>query len=102
MDAQDENGPVEHRLVRVRGIVQGVGFRDSCMRYARAQGITGWVRNRRDGSVEAWLQGSPRQVAQMCDWLHHGVPGARVDAMEQTAMRAPAPPLKGFDILPTA
>lgn len=102
MDAQDENGPVEHRLVRVRGIVQGVGFRDGCMRYARAQGITGWVRNRRDGSVEALLQGSPAQVAQLCEWLRHGVPGARVDAMEQTSAPAPSPPLRSFDILPTA
>ncbi|MGK6307364.1 acylphosphatase [Variovorax sp. DT-64] len=99
---QDENAPIEHRLVRVRGIVQGVGFRDSCMRHARARGIAGWVRNRRDGSVEALLQGPPQQVAQMCDWLRHGVPGARVDALEQSTVPAPSPPLEGFDILPTA
>ena len=102
MDPQDENGPIEHRLVRVRGIVQGVGFRDGCMRHAQALGIAGWVRNRRDGSVEALLQGSPRQLAQMCDWLRHGVPGARVDALEQTAVPASSPPLEGFDVLPTA
>jgi acylphosphatase len=101
MQHQDENAPVEHRLVRVRGIVQGVGFRDSCMRHARAHGIAGWVRNRRDGSVEALLRGSPQQVAQMCDWLRHGVPGARVDALDQSAVPAPSPPLEGFDILPT-
>ena len=102
MDPQDENGAIEHCLVRVRGIVQGVGFRDGCMRRARALGIAGWVRNRRDGSVEALLQGSPRQVAQMCEWLRHGVPGARVDALEQAAVPAPSPPLEGFDVLPTA
>jgi len=102
MNPQDENGAIEHRLVRVRGIVQGVGFRDSCMRYARAQGIAGWVRNRRDGSVEALLRGSPQQVARMCDWLRHGVRGARVDAMEQAPVQAPSPDLAGFDILPTA
>ena len=102
MAAQDENGPVEHRLVRVRGVVQGVGFRDSCMRRARAQGITGWVRNRRDGSVEALLQGSPAQVAQMCEWLRYGVPGARVDALEQSEVQPPPARMEGFGILSTA
>lgn len=102
MDRHDENKAFEHRLVRVRGVVQGVGFRDGCMRHARALGLAGWVRNRRDGSVEALLQGSPQQVAQMCAWLRHGVPGARVDALEGTAVPAPSPPLEGFEVLPTA
>jgi acylphosphatase len=102
MQPHDENAQIEHRLVRVRGFVQGVGFRDSCMRYAQASGIAGWVRNRRDGSVEALLQGSPEQLAQMCEWLRHGVPGARVDALEQSAVPTPLPPVEAFDILPTA
>lgn len=102
MKPQDENAPIQHRLVRVRGLVQGVGFRASCMRHARAHGIAGWVRNCRDGSVEALLQGSPQQVAQMCDWLRHGVPGARVDGLEQSVVPVPPLPLEGFDILPAA
>jgi acylphosphatase len=101
MKPHDESASIEHRLVRVRGIVQGVGFRDSCMRHARAHGIAGWVRNRRDGSVEALLQGSPQQLAQMCDWLRHGVPGARVDALEQSEVQPPPALSNGFDILPT-
>ena len=96
------NASIESRLVRIRGIVQGVGFRDGCMRHARAQGITGWVRNCRDGSVEALLQGSPQQLARMCEWLRHGVPGARVDALDQAEAMPPPARLQGFDILPTA
>lgn len=49
------------RLVRVRGRVQGIGYREACVRRARALGVTGWVRNRMDASVEAMLQGSPLQ-----------------------------------------
>lgn len=101
MEPTDENESIDSRLVRVRGIVQGVGFRDGCMRHAQAQGITGWVRNRRDGSVEALLQGSPQQLARMCEWLRHGVPGARVDALDQAEVRPPPALLDGFDILPT-
>lgn len=102
MNLQDDRPPIEHRLVRVRGLVQGVGFRDGCLRQARKRGLTGWVRNRADGSVEALLQGSPEQLAQMCDWLRHGVPGARVDALEPSEARPQPAKLDRFDILPTA
>jgi len=102
MEQRDENASIHTCLLRIRGVVQGVGFRDACMRHAQVQGIAGWVRNRRDGSVEAMLQGPPAQVAQMCEWLRHGVPGARVAAIEQTTVPAPSPPLQGFDVLPTA
>lgn len=102
MQARDDSTSIEHRLVRVRGVVQGVGFRASCMRHARAHGIAGWVRNRPDGSVEALLQGTPQQLAQMCNWLRHGVPGARVDAIDQSEVQPPPALAGGFDILPTA
>ena len=102
MDASHHaNAAEEARLVRARGVVQGVGFREACVRYARRHGIAGWVRNRRDGSVEALLQGSPQQLAQMCDWLRAGVPGARVDALEVQAAAVPSPRLEGFERLPT-
>jgi acylphosphatase len=91
----------ETRLVRVRGIVQGVGFRESCVRHARAQGISGWVRNRTDGSVEALLHGPPSRVAAMCDWLRKGVPGARVDSLAQSPAAAPSPLPVSFERLPT-
>lgn len=88
--------------VRVRGRVQGVGYRDACVRYARQAGVRGWVRNRSDGSVELMLQGSAAQVAAMQAWLRQSVPLARVTGMDAVQLAAPAAPLQGFERLPTA
>jgi len=55
--ASDDN-VLETRLVRVRGQVQGIGYREACVRRAREMGVTGWVRNQMDGSVEVLVQGS--------------------------------------------
>ena len=101
MDLPDKNETLEVWLVQVHGRVQGVGFRDTCIRYARGQGITGWVRNRIDDSVELMLQGSKRQLADMCIWLRHGIPAARVDRLEVSEVPLPAPRLDNFDRLPT-
>jgi acylphosphatase len=92
---------VHTELARVRGRVQGVGFRESCVDAARALGIAGWVRNRADGSVEAMLRGSPGQLAQMHDWLRRGPPAARVDALE-IEPQPDAPVLAGFERRPSA
>jgi acylphosphatase len=89
------------RRIRAHGLVQGVGFRESCVHYAQARGIGGWVRNRNDGSVEALLQGSPPALAAMCEWLRRGVPGARVDALEVIPVESPFEPLPSFERLPT-
>jgi len=89
MDLHESAADVECQLVRVSGRVQGVGFRDGCIDGARAIGVSGWVRNRSDGSVEALLQGSPEQLADMRQWMSTGVRGARVDAMDVTPMPAP-------------
>ena len=70
--------PIESWLARVRGRVQGVGFREACVEQAESLGLTGWVRNRTDGSVEALLQGRPEQIARMREWLGHGPPMAAV------------------------
>ncbi|MBT2323625.1 acylphosphatase [Variovorax paradoxus] len=102
MNPRDKNATIECRLVRMRGIVQGVGYREACVRHARAKGITGWVRNCADGSVEAMLQGAPDELADMCRWLRDGVPGARVDALESTPVQPPFDRLDRFDRLPTA
>lgn len=79
------------RAVRVvvRGRVQGVGFRYSAFRQANGLGLTGWVRNRADGSVEAWLEGPNADVAAMLDWLTTGPGYARVTSREVTE-RPPA------------
>lgn len=87
--------------VKVIGHVQGVSYRDACICYARAQGITGWMRNRIDGSVELMLQGFKAQLAAMCSWLRHGIPAARVDKLEVSDVPLPAPRLDNFDRLPT-
>ncbi len=68
--------------VVVRGRVQGVGFRYATLAAAESAGVTGWVRNRRDGSVEVLLQGDGDAVRRVVDWCRRGPPGARVDAAD--------------------
>ncbi|MDM0115861.1 acylphosphatase [Variovorax sp. J22R133] len=101
MDLRDATAPVECELVRVRGRVQGVGYRDGCAEGARALGVSGWVRNRADGSVEALLQGTPQQLADMREWMSTGVHGARVDSMDVTPVPAPFDRLQRFERRPT-
>ena len=62
----------------ISGRVQGVGFRFYMQRKARELGITGWVRNRRDGAVEAMVQGGPDAVEAMTAWARRGPPSAAV------------------------
>ena len=69
---------METYYVKVRGVVQGVGFRHATVRQAHALGIRGWVANLEDGSVEALLQGPANQIDRMLSWLRHGPPAARV------------------------
>lgn len=81
---------VETLSVRITGRVQGVGFRIATVRHAHMLGITGWVRNADDGSVEALLQGPHDQVDRMLSWLHMGPPAARVQEVsshEETTER---------------
>jgi acylphosphatase len=100
MSSADKSG-LESRWVRLHGRVQGVGYRESCVSHARALGLTGWVRNRLDGSVEVLLQGPPNQLAHMCDWLRTGVPGAKVDSIEVKDAPRPFDRLDTFERLPT-
>ncbi len=95
------DAPLETRLVRVRGRVQGVGYRHACVQQARALGVTGWVRNRMDDSVEAMLQGSPRQLEAMCGWMRDDMPAALVDAMDVTDVPPPFPRFDRFEQRPT-
>jgi acylphosphatase len=90
--------PTTRHLVIV-GRVQGVGFRYAMARKAAALEVTGWVRNRADGSVESVVQGSPERIGQILVWARHGPRAAAVDRVE-------VEPAEGayadFTILPTA
>jgi acylphosphatase len=70
------------RRVVVRGVVQGVFFRDSCRREARALQVAGWIRNNDDGTVEAVFEGEPDAVTALLDWTHNGPAGAQVSRVE--------------------
>lgn len=68
----------------VTGVVHGVGFRWHARGEAQRLGITGWVRNRADGTVEAHLEGPESSVDEMLAWLGEGPAPARVDDVEVT------------------
>lgn len=68
--------------IRVRGMVQGVGFRYHTLRQARAIGLCGWVKNEPDGSVLVHLQGSQSELDDMIRWLRRGPSYARVDSVD--------------------
>ncbi|WP_230481652.1 acylphosphatase [Sphingomonas sp. Leaf21] len=86
--------------LRITGRVQGVGYRYWFLTHADSLGLTGWVRNRADGSVEAVVQGPEDKVAQMVAQAESGPPAARVDRVETTE-RPVDPELTGFDQKPT-
>lgn len=91
------------RQIRVRGRVQGVGFRDALRAKARQLGVAGWVRNRVDGSVEAVLQGDGASLDRLIEWARRGPPLARVDAVDELALDAAfARTYAGFERWPTA
>ena len=86
--------------VRVEGRVQGVGYRAFVEMRAAELGLTGWVRNRRDGSVEAVLQGSPDAIEAVLDACRAGPPASRVARLDIIGEGVGA--FDGFDVLPTA
>ena len=91
------------RHLRISGRVQGVGYRDALRAEALARGVRGWVRNRRDGTVEAIVQGSAEAVAAIVAWAHRGPPAARVEGVDaRDAADDLARRYEGFDWLPSA
>lgn len=88
--------PVQKHLV-IHGTVQGVGYRWSMAQAAEALGVRGWVRNRRDGTVEALAVGDAAAVEALVRWAQRGPPEARVDRVEVLAPRDPAGAPEGFE-----
>ena len=66
----------------IYGRVQGVYFRQGTRETAERHGVTGWVRNLPDGSVEVLLEGGEKEVEKVVEWCRHGPPAARVDRLE--------------------
>jgi acylphosphatase len=85
--------------VRIRGRVQGVGFRAWLANHARRLGLSGWVRNRRDGSVEAVFCGAPEDMEAMVALSREGPRYAVVEGVEVNAVPGSSP--TGFDVRPT-
>ena len=91
--------------VVIQGRVQGVGYRAWVDDQARQAHLEGWVRNRRDGSVEALFAGPAKMVAEMVALCRHGPPSAKVTAVlketanrDQLELRQPG---EDFSVLPT-
>ena len=68
--------------LRIRGLVQGVGYRWAMAQAAQRLGVTGWVRNRHDGTVEAMVAGPAESVDRLVAWAQHGPPSAVVEGID--------------------
>ena len=88
---------IEARTFVVRGRVQGVGFRWFVEREAHMLGVSGWVRNNHDGSVEVLAVGTRDQLSGLRSRLHQGPRAARVDAVQEAEAK-PVPGLTTFRI----
>lgn len=93
------NAPVRiARRLSISGRVQGVGFRYTFADEARARRLGGWVRNRRDGTVEALLAGPASEVDAVIAWARRGPPGAQVTSV---AVEEATTDLIDFEIVST-
>ncbi len=86
------------RHLHIFGQVQGVGFRYRLSEEAQRLGINGWVRNRRGGSVEAMIAGTPEAVQVLTAWARLGPPAAQVERVEVSAAEGE---FTGFELRPT-
>ncbi|MBF0160728.1 MAG: acylphosphatase [Magnetococcales bacterium] len=86
-----------HKRLYIFGRVQGVYYRASTQQEAERLALTGWVKNRADGSVEIEVHGPPGGVTALIAWCQHGPPGARVERVEVT--ECPEATCTGFQIV---
>lgn len=91
--------PIVARRLLIHGLVQGVAYRASAQAEGARLGLVGWVRNRRDGSVEALIAGPESSVQSFITWAHRGPALARVSRIEISVDEAPDRP--DFGRLPT-
>ena len=84
----------------ISGRVQGVYFRQSTREQAQALGVSGWVRNRSDGTVELVVEGPASSVEKLVAWCKTGPDMARVDGVERVDEEPVGIP-DGFDVRPT-
>lgn len=107
MNEDDAAGPAPAAVQRllIHGGVQGVGYRWSMVAEARLLGLRGWVRNRRDGSVEALVTGPAAALDRLLAWARHGPRGATVSRVDvqpaEPAQAAEADGCAGFEQRPT-
>ena len=85
----------------MHGRVQGVGYRDAMCEAVRGARVQGWVRNRRDGTVEALVQGDPAAVEALVAWCRRGPPAARVSSVA-VHDAVPDRAIQGFSVAPSA
>ena len=87
------------RRLSIHGRVQGVGFRQSMRSEAERLGVSGWVRNRRDGSVEAVVCGTEKTVQAIIEWAREGPVFSRVEHVEVEEIQLDIP--AGFFVIST-
>lgn len=88
--------------LQITGMVQGVGYRAAFQRRANELQLSGWVRNRRDGSVEALVEGDAAALAAIENWARQGPPGARVATVQREDARPEQINAGRVDIIATA
>jgi acylphosphatase len=87
------------KRLRIAGVVQGVGYRAWMVRQAVKLGVSGWVRNRRDGTVEALVHGDPAAVEELLRACRRGPVGASVSLIHEDLAEPGTEP--GFRALPS-